>query len=126
MSMPLARITVSPATYRRVKEIVREHQFDVIHVHMLTSAALAAYCAAAAIPAFFALCRALYPAQAAGRTLWRSYRRSAEGQAEAPTPGGFADYLVEHWRLPSAWRLPQAAKKEQEGMAKRCMSFSTR
>jgi phosphatidylinositol alpha-mannosyltransferase len=29
----VAHITISPATYRRVKEILREHAFDVIHVH---------------------------------------------------------------------------------------------
>jgi phosphatidylinositol alpha-mannosyltransferase len=29
----VARITISPAAYRRVKEIVRDNAFDVIHVH---------------------------------------------------------------------------------------------
>lgn len=33
VSGSVARITVSPVTYRRVKEILREQQFDVIHLH---------------------------------------------------------------------------------------------
>ncbi|MGE0449790.1 MAG: nucleotidyltransferase family protein [Vicinamibacterales bacterium] len=41
-------------------------------------------------------------------SLWRSYERAASASSAAVTARGFIRYLVQHWELRSAWRLPWA------------------